>query len=206
MTNGQTHRTYGGKTREQRRDERRVALLRAGRELWSDKGLAAVTVRGVCARTRLTDRYFYEQFEAIGDLVLQIVDDVFAELFASMAEAGRVAGDNPHAQLTAGLTAYLEQSVADRAVLRILTSDLAGYPGLAAKRRTLQHRVARAILLTIAPEVSKPEPALLDAAVFGVGGVTLLMEDWLADENRCSASELGAKATDMCMRLLGPLA
>ncbi|QQG98846.1 TetR/AcrR family transcriptional regulator [Mycobacteroides chelonae] len=206
MTNGQTHRTYGGKTREQRQDERRVALVRAGRELWADGGLPAVTVRGVCARTRLTDRYFYEQFSAIGDLVLQIVDDVFTELFAAMTAAGRVAGDQPHVQLTAGLTAYLEHSIADPAVLRILTSDLAGFPGLAAKRRSLQNRVARGILLTIAPEVAQPEPALLEAAVFGVGGVTLLMEDWLADENRCSAAQLGARATDMCMRLLGPLA
>lgn len=205
MTNEQLHRTYGGKTREQRRDERRVALLRAGRELWGDNGLAAVTVRGVCARTRLTDRYFYEQFSTIGDLVLQIVDDVLAELFASMTEAGRVASDKPHAQLTAGLTAYLEHSIADRAVLRILTSDLAGFQGLVAKRRGFQDRIARGILLTIAPDVHKPAPAQLEAALFGVGGVTLLMEDWLADENRCSASELGARATDMCMRLLGPL-
>ncbi|MGH3726543.1 MAG: TetR/AcrR family transcriptional regulator [Mycobacterium sp.] len=205
MTNGQVHRRYGGKTREQRRDERRAALVLAGRELWRDHGLGAVTVRGVCARTRLTDRYFYEQFSAIHNLVLQIVGDVFAELFRAMAEAGQVAPDNPRAQLTAGLTAYLEHSVADRAVLRILTSDLAGFQGLAAKRRDLQHRIAHAILLTIAPDAGEVHAAKLAAAVFCVGGVTLLMEDWLGDENRCSASDLGARATDMCMSVLGPI-
>ncbi|OHT88374.1 TetR/AcrR family transcriptional regulator [Mycobacteroides saopaulense] len=202
--NGQVHRKYGGKTREQRRDERRTALVLAGRELWRDNGLGAVTVRGVCARTRLTDRYFYEEFATVHDLVLKIVEEVFTELFGAMTEAGMKAPDNPHAQLTAGLTAYLEHSVADGAVLRILTSDLAGFAGLVAQRREIQHRIAHAILLTITPD-EREHVAKHDAAVFCVGGVTLMMEDWLSDENRCSAADLGVRATDMCMQVLGPL-
>lgn len=202
--NGQVHRKYGGKTRERRRDERRTALVLAGRELWRDNGLGAVTVRGVCARTRLTDRYFYEEFATVHDLVLKIVEEVFTELFGAMTEAGRKAPDNPYAQLTAGLTAYLEHSVADGAVLRILTSDLAGFAGLVAQRREIQHRIAHAILLTITPD-EQEHVAKHDAAVFCVGGVTLMMEDWLSDENRCSAADLGVRATDMCMQVLGPL-
>ncbi|WP_278258124.1 TetR family transcriptional regulator [Nocardioides convexus] len=53
-------RRYGGKTAEQRRAERREALLAAAVDIWQESGWAAVTMRGVCARAGLTDRYFYE--------------------------------------------------------------------------------------------------------------------------------------------------
>ncbi|HET6290833.1 MAG TPA: TetR family transcriptional regulator, partial [Amycolatopsis sp.] len=55
-------RRYSGKTADERRAERRLALLGAALDIWQEQGWAAVTMRGVCARANLTDRYFYESF------------------------------------------------------------------------------------------------------------------------------------------------
>ena len=54
--------TYGGRSAEARRIERRLRLLAAAREVWGTDGWAAVTMRGVCGRAGLVDRYFYESF------------------------------------------------------------------------------------------------------------------------------------------------
>ena len=55
-------RRYGGLTAEERRAERRARLVRAATEIWVAEGWAAVSMRAVCARAGLTDRYFYEEF------------------------------------------------------------------------------------------------------------------------------------------------
>ncbi|NMK70807.1 TetR/AcrR family transcriptional regulator, partial [Staphylococcus capitis] len=42
---------WGGRTAAQRRAERRERLVGAAQEIWIEQGWAAVTMRGVCART-----------------------------------------------------------------------------------------------------------------------------------------------------------
>ena len=55
-------RAYGGVSEEQRRAARRLRLLEAGLEIIGTQGYAAATLRAVCARAELTERYFYESF------------------------------------------------------------------------------------------------------------------------------------------------
>ena len=52
-------RIWGGSTLTERREQRRVALMDAALDLIGEGGGAAVTVRSVCRRASLTDRYFY---------------------------------------------------------------------------------------------------------------------------------------------------
>src|SRR5258705_353216 len=77
-------RRYAGASADERRDERRARLLAAGLDALGTDGHRATTVRGVCARARLTPRYFYESF-----------DDLDAARRRDRAAAGHVARRRP---------------------------------------------------------------------------------------------------------------
>ncbi|GAA1458648.1 TetR/AcrR family transcriptional regulator [Williamsia maris] len=76
-------RSYGGETRVARDDRRRRQLLDAGLEIFGSVGFRAATVRGVCRDAKVADRYFYEQFPTLEDLLLA----VYAECVETMMSA-----------------------------------------------------------------------------------------------------------------------
>src|SRR5699024_12034107 len=80
-------RTYRGATHSERRTRRQAALLDAALDTAAAEGMAAVTVRGVCTRARFNDRYFYESFRTVDDLVAALFDDQIARAFAALLPA-----------------------------------------------------------------------------------------------------------------------
>ena len=81
MTRAQT---WGGRTTSERRADRRSRLLETATDMWCEGGWAAVTMRGVCARAGLNDRYFYESFEDRDALLAAIWDGVRDETAAAI--------------------------------------------------------------------------------------------------------------------------
>ncbi len=76
-----------------RRAQRRADLVAATLDLIGEGGSAAVSVRSVCRRAGLTDRYFYESFAGRDELLVAMFNEVFAELFSNLAEVvGQVDG------------------------------------------------------------------------------------------------------------------
>ncbi len=88
-----TQRTYGGRSAEQRRSDRLALLLDVALDVLAESGPDALTVRGVCRRARLADRYFYEHFSSVEELIGAVFDDIIDRRFvpavtASIVEAG----------------------------------------------------------------------------------------------------------------------
>ncbi|MEV0045524.1 TetR/AcrR family transcriptional regulator [Nocardia rhamnosiphila] len=88
-------RIWGGTTLSERKQARRRALLEAALDLIGESGAAGVTMRAVCRRANLTDRYFYESFasrdELLDVLYRQIADDFLDPMtaFAVADDASR---------------------------------------------------------------------------------------------------------------------
>ncbi|MFI2333405.1 TetR/AcrR family transcriptional regulator [Nocardia rhamnosiphila] len=88
-------RIWGGTTLSERKQARRGALLEAALDLIGESGAAGVTMRAVCRRANLTDRYFYESFasrdELLDVLYRQIADDFLDPMtaFAVADDASR---------------------------------------------------------------------------------------------------------------------
>ncbi|AHH18853.1 putative transcriptional regulator, TetR family [Nocardia nova SH22a] len=93
---GNDTRIWGGTTLTERREARRGALLEAALDLIGEAGAGAVTMRAVCRRAGLTDRYFYESFTSRDDLLdvlyRQVADD-FREPMTAFAATADPAGD-----------------------------------------------------------------------------------------------------------------
>jgi AcrR family transcriptional regulator len=194
-------RSYGGISADDRRAERRGRLLEAGRQAWSEAGPTGVTVRGVCKRAGLIDRYFYEQFASRDELVLAVADDVRDELLSAMVTAGVNAAGTPIHKLEMALRAFLDTIARDPQLHTIATSDSTGIPGLAQRRQQILDMIAD-LVVRYAPDAlaaGTPPQEVQRAALFITGGVNQLIEGWLNDKIALDTYALAAE----CARLSG---
>lgn len=81
---GPEPRIWGGTTLTERREARRTALFEAALDLIGESGAAGVTMRAVCRRAGLTDRYFYESFTDRDDLLDVLYRQVATEFLEPM--------------------------------------------------------------------------------------------------------------------------
>jgi AcrR family transcriptional regulator len=80
-------RPYRGVSAEERRSDRRERLLDAALEEIGDVGLSGLTMKRVCARAGLTERYFYESFGDREALLVALHDRVHAQVDLAIADA-----------------------------------------------------------------------------------------------------------------------
>jgi len=69
-----TGRSYRGLTLEQRTAERRERFLEAGLNVFGNEGFHAATVRKICKEAGLTDRYFYESYNSMEALLIEVYE------------------------------------------------------------------------------------------------------------------------------------
>lgn len=186
-------RKYGGKSAEQRRGERRAQLVDAALEIWQEQGWAAVTMRGVCARAGLADRYFYENFTdrdaLLGTLWDQMRDETLTMLLGVITT---VADHGALEQLRAALDAVVHHIADEPARTQIIFGDHAGSAVLEQRRReTLQ--LATDLMIGVARPFLRPgfdERALRINVLLGIGGFVELMLAWRSGLVESSAEEI----------------
>lgn len=197
-------REYGGVSASDRRDERRQKLLGAGRNVWGQSGMGAVSVRGVCSEAGLVPRYFYEQFADREALLLAIGEQGRDELIGAMLSAGLSEPGDVFEKVRAGLEALLGQIAADPYVHRIVTDIFSGTGQLAGIRREGLEAVTE-LILQHGPDLldfELPDPIkTVRIASFIAGGVIQLVDSWLLDP-RESTSELAESCAELTLAVV----
>ncbi|GGL54282.1 TetR/AcrR family transcriptional regulator [Planomonospora parontospora] len=127
---------------EQRRAQRRAALLEAGLEVLGRHGWATATVRGVCKQAGLNDRYFYENFADLDALLLAVVDDQAAQGTAVILTAAEAAPHRLRARARAVVEAIVDFLSADPRRGRILAQEFSAHPLLQQRRRRIIRTLA----------------------------------------------------------------
>ncbi len=125
---------YGGVSAEGRRAARRSTLLAAALDLLGGEGWHATTVRAVCARARLTPRYFYESFADLDELLLAAFDEVAAEAAAIVLAAVEQAPADARAKARAAIGAFVGIVSEDPRKARVLFVEALGSEALARRR------------------------------------------------------------------------
>ncbi|MGU3436621.1 TetR/AcrR family transcriptional regulator [Actinomycetes bacterium M1A6_2h] len=97
---------------EVRREQRRSTLLAAAIELLGAATGPAVTVRAVCTKAGLTERYFYESFGDRDSLVRAAYDHVASAAHRALTSAVAEAAD-PIERASRAVTAFVELMVDD---------------------------------------------------------------------------------------------
>lgn len=120
-------RSYGGETHEQRVQKRHDQFIAAGKHLFGTVGYRRTTVRGLCKEAGLTDRYFYESFATIEDLLVAVyetlVGDMQLAIVGALAQAE--ADQDPGVWIDRGLDAFFA-AVEDAEAARIVWLEVLG--------------------------------------------------------------------------------
>ena len=183
---------WAGTSLEDRRAARRRRLLDTGLDLLGTQGAAAVSVREVCRRAGLTDRYVSESFADRDALLLAVYDEVAAEAGAALVAA--VAGGGGFEQATrAAVEAFVDVLTADPRKGRVLLLEPLTDPVLGVRGVALSPAFA-AIIEQRLPDAAD---AQLSATAL-VGALANLFIRWLDGTLAIERAEL----VDYCVRLL----
>jgi AcrR family transcriptional regulator len=87
VASGQRRGRWSGVPLEDRQALRRDRLIDAGVQLLGDERGPAVTVRAVCRKAGLTERYFYESFADRDEFVRAVYDDVCTRAMSTLMSA-----------------------------------------------------------------------------------------------------------------------
>jgi AcrR family transcriptional regulator len=87
VPSGQRSRRWSGVPLEDRQALRRDELIAAGVQLLGGQSGPGVTVRAVCRKARLTERYFYESFTDRDEFVRAVYDDVCTRAMSALMSA-----------------------------------------------------------------------------------------------------------------------
>ncbi len=182
---------YGGRSAGERERERRGKLVAAALEIWGDDGWAAVTMRGVCARAALIDRYFYESFADRDALLVAVWDQIIDETIGLLTSA--IAGvADPTARLRAAISVIVHGAAADPRRARIAFGEHAGSAALEARRRATLQRFTDLLVLVARPDLAREvdENALRMTTLLGIGGFVELISAWHSGLVHTSADAL----------------
>jgi AcrR family transcriptional regulator len=198
-------RAYRGVSADDRRTQRRQALIETALDCLHADGLAGVSVRSVCARARLTPRYFYESFDDLDRLLLAAVDSVVDEVADRSLAALAAAPDDLAAQVRAAIDAGYGVVATDARKASAMLVAAAGHGPLRERRHKLVTDYADLIIdgLPLLNGLGRPERRTARAmALFLMAGATDVIEAVLAGRLRMSRTQLVDQITAMWLAVL----
>lgn len=167
-------RVWKGESAAQRRADRRARLLSAGTGLLGSGGGSAVTVRAVCRRAGLTERYFYEAFADRDELVSAVYEDIAAQ--TRRVVAGAVADEPERLERRANATveALVDFLAEDPHRARILVAEALVDPVLTRQGVAVAPELFGLLVDEVLPAARTAERTLLATALAGGLGATFL--------------------------------
>lgn len=198
-------RAYRGVPAEQRREQRRALLVETALDSLHDEGLAGVSVRSICARARLTPRYFYESFDDLDQLLVATVDAVSDEVAACALAALDAAPLDLPGRVRAAIDAGYGVVVADRRKATVLLVAASGSGALRERRHAVITRFADLVIdrLPVLRSFGIAERRRARAtALFLMGGATEVIEAVLAGRLRLSRATLVDQLTASWLAVL----
>lgn len=166
-------RVWGGMTSSERELRRREQFLAAGLELFAARGWTATTVTDVCRAARLSQRYFYEQFDSREALFLAIVDRE-AERIEAVVQAAAVApGRSPRERAHGVLSALAEHFTADPRTVRVTLVESLATPAFRARRAALVEgfsALAARLMVGLSPDPRRVDERSLELSALIVSG------------------------------------
>lgn len=198
-------RTYGGISADERRAQRRAALLEAALEIIGTQGLAKLTVSGLCSRAGLNERYYYESFDSRDAVLTALLDGIAEELATVIVAALHAAPADTRSKAHAAITAGIHLLTDDPRKAEVALVAGMATPELRA-RTTETVRVFARLVATEGVEFygitdPQPDPVIDFRATYLVGGLIQTLTGWLRGDLPISRDELIEHTTDVFVLL-----
>jgi AcrR family transcriptional regulator len=176
-------RTYAGRTLDERRAERRQRLIAAGLQEFGTAGYRATSVKDLCARAGLTERYFYEQFADREAILIAVFDHVIEIVSSATFAAVTGAPANESARMRAGIHGFLEALSEDPRRARVQLVEVVGQSAELERRRFAAMHTFASFIESTASELDparRYRPGSRSHAIVMalVGGTNHLAVEW----------------------------
>lgn len=159
-----------------RRAQRRADLVEATLDLVGEGGSTAVTVRSVCRKAGLTDRYFYESFGSRDELLVQLYNEVSAEIFDRMSRVVDQVSGTPREKARAAALTMVTLSHDDPRKSRLLLREPFSESALIAAGLAVAPALTRMVAHGF-PRKGTGAQRALDAISIG-GAIATLFATW----------------------------
>ncbi len=173
----QPARRWGAKTAEERRAGRRAQIMRAALGMYGETGFRTASVKAVCIRAGLTERYFYESFANGEDLLKHCFQEVNRALIVRMRAASEPDGRAPLERIRAALLVYFRDIKDNPANARIFLVEMASVSA-ATEALVSQSLDEFGVLLMDVLAADAPSSGLLLRGV--IGGGLHVARAWIA--------------------------
>jgi len=163
-------RTFRGRTADERRAERREALVQATLDLISEGGWSSATMTAICRRAGLTERYFYESFKNRDALFINLVQRTIARIELAVSEAIQRPDATPTQRIRSIVDAVLDALLADPRLGRVALLEGVEQPEVHRVRRDAIDRF-EGLLQQSASVLLGYDPGGSDGAVMAVASL-----------------------------------
>jgi AcrR family transcriptional regulator len=168
-------RLHAGRTYEERRADRRRALLDTGLELFGTRGYRNVTIEEICRVSHVTTRYFYEEFASRADLLLALYDDLMARMIPATRALDDDSEEDPKAAARNRVAAVIHLLLDDPRVARIVYLETIGVSDALERRRREWHR-GFADLFAAKAHLFDPDTPYEQLRLRGLGAIGIIDE------------------------------
>ncbi|MEV0252104.1 TetR/AcrR family transcriptional regulator [Nocardia sp. NPDC050712] len=198
-------RAYGGVSADERRAQRRRALLDAALELIGTEGLGKLTVSGLCAQAGLNERYYYENFDSRDAVLTGLIDRITEELAIAIADGLRTAPPDTRGMARSAISAGIRLFTDDPRKARVALVAGQATPELRARTTESIRLFARIVAAQgidfYGMTDRQPDPVIEFRATYLVGGLVQTLTAWLQGELPISRDELIEHTTDVFVLL-----
>lgn len=184
---------YKGVSAADRAAERRRRLLDAALSVWADAD-ARTTMTAVCGAAGLTERYFYESFRSLDEVLTTVLEEVATEIETITLAAAEAAGSDPAARITAAVTAFVDLLLADPRKGRVAIIEAAALPALRGRRTQLLRHFAHLAAEEAQHHAARRHEDELAGLLF-IGGMAEVVTAWLDGALDVAPEEVVATAT-----------
>lgn len=197
---GTKKRSYRGIDTQRRVQNRRIALIEAGLELFGSRGYRTTSVKSVCDQAGLTERYFYESFPNREGLLGALFDTLVAELDTRLrAIAGGEA--EPVERVRRIVVEFFEFMYDDPRRARVMLFEVLGVgPEIDRRYQAAVRELARILEkpgLGLFPEEDDSKDGRRVISVGLVGAITQIATQWVLEEFRTPLEVVEARAVEI---------
>ncbi|XRQ05714.1 TetR/AcrR family transcriptional regulator [Actinomadura welshii] len=193
-------RSYGGRSAEERRADRRGRLLAAGLELFGTRGYAATSIEKLCATASVSTRNFYEEFSGREELLLALHMDINERASAALAAAyAEAAGADLPARVERAVRAFVTVTASDPRWARLAFVEVIGVSaGLERHRLRWRTRWEETLVELAREAVERGEAVDRDyhlTMIAVIGAVNNLVHHWSARGQDIPLDDITAELT-----------
>jgi AcrR family transcriptional regulator len=201
-----TTRAYRGVPADERRAVRRAALVDAALDCLHDGGLSSVGVRAVCARAKLTQRYFYENFADLDELLVAAVDSASDEVARRTLAAVAAAGSDTEAQVRAAVAGGYGVVADDPRAASAFLAAAGGHGAMRERRHEIVERYADLVLAhldLLSSRGLRERTRARATALFLMGGTVDVIEAVLSGRVSMTRAQVVDLLSDLWLGALG---